>query len=111
MGRKATYLRAWREAGGAMRKPGGYTLNDMVGRLAELGVPTTVATLSRIERGIHPYSQDILEAIADALGVSVAALVEDDPTKPDAEVVDFLRHLDEQQQQQAAAVLKAMFGK
>lgn len=108
MGRKRTYIRAWREAGGMDRRPGGYSLDDMVGRLDELGVKITGASLSRIERGIQPYSQDILEAIADALGVTAADLIENDPTKPEAEIIDLTRHMDEREKRQAAAVLRAM---
>lgn len=102
MERKATYIRAWRDLRG-------YTLDDMVGRLAELGVAVTGASLSRIERGIQPYSQDILEAIAAALDCSPADLLENDPRIPDAEIIDFMRHLEEDEKRQAAAVLKAMF--
>lgn len=111
MERKATYIRAWRKAGGAGRRAGGYTLDDMVDRLKELGVPITAASLSRIENGKQPYSQDIIEAIAEALGVTVADLTENDPTKPDAEIIDLTRHLDEAEKAQAAAVLRAMFHK
>ena len=104
MGRKRTYIRDWRKAKG-------YTLDQMVGRLDTIGVATTGASLSRIERGEQPYSQDIIEAIAESLGVSVAQLVEDDPAKPPAQVFDFVRHLSEKQAQQAASVLRAMFEK
>jgi transcriptional regulator with XRE-family HTH domain len=104
MERKATYIRAW-------RNERGYTLDDMVGRLDTLGVPITGASLSRIERGQQPYSQDILEAIAEALAVSPADLIENNPAMPDAEIVDLMRHLDEREKRQAASVLKAMFGK
>lgn len=103
MERKATYIRAWREKKG-------FTLDDMVGRLDELGVKITGASLSRIERGKQPYSQDILEAIAEALGRAPADLIENNPEVPDAEIVDFLRHLDDREKRQAESVLKAMFG-
>lgn len=104
MERKPTYIRAWRDARG-------YTLDEMVGRMAELGVAVTAASLSRIERGIQPYSQDILEAIAMALDRTPADLLENDPRVPEAEVIDFMRHLADDQKEQAAAVLKAMFAK
>ena len=104
MERKPTYIRAWRDERG-------YTLDDMVGRLAELGVAITGASLSRIERGLQPYSQDILEAIAASLGLEPADLLENDPRVPEAEVVDLMRHLTERERTQAAAVLKAMFEK
>jgi transcriptional regulator with XRE-family HTH domain len=103
MARKRTYIRAWREKRG-------YTLDDMIGRLDVLGLKITGASLSRIERGIQPYSQDILEAIAGALNLSVADLVENDPNVPEAEVIDFMRHLDDRELKQAESVLKAMFG-
>jgi transcriptional regulator with XRE-family HTH domain len=83
----------------------------MVGRLAELGVAITGASLSRIERGLQPYSQDILEAVAASLGLEPADLLENDPRVPEAEVVDLMRHLTERERTQAAAVLKAMFEK
>jgi transcriptional regulator with XRE-family HTH domain len=103
MARKPTYIRAWREKRG-------HTLDDMVGRLDAIGVKATGASLSRIERGIQPYSQDILEAIAQALNVTVADLIENNPDVPEAEIIDFFRHLDAREIRQAESVIKAMFG-
>lgn len=103
MARKRTYIRAWREKRG-------YTLDDVVGRLDALGVKITGASLSRIERGIQPYNQDTLEAIAEALNVTVAQLTEHNPDLPPAKVIDFLKHLNANEVEQADAVLKAMFG-
>jgi transcriptional regulator with XRE-family HTH domain len=103
MERKATYIRAWR----AER---GYSLDDMVGRLAVLGVDTTGASLSRIERGIQPYNQDMLEAIAAALDVPVSYLIERNPAIPPAKVYDLLAHLNKDEADQAEKVLRAMFG-
>lgn len=102
MDRKPTYIRAWREKKG-------FTLDQMVGRLAEIEVAMTGASLSRIERGKQPYSQDVIEAIAVALDVTVSQLVEHDPTKPPAQIIDFVRRLSEKEAQQAEAVLRAMF--
>jgi transcriptional regulator with XRE-family HTH domain len=104
MARKPTYIRAWRDERG-------YTLDDMVGRMDVLGVKITGASLSRIERGIQPYSQDILEAIAEALNVTVAQLTEHNPKMPPAKIYDFLKHLNADEAKQADAVLRAMFGK
>lgn len=103
MERKPTYIRAW-------RRKRGFTLDQMVGRLAELGVETTGASLSRIERGEQPYNQDILEPIAEALSVGRDDLLENNPELPEAEVIDFLHHLDAKEAKQAVTVLKAMFG-
>lgn len=104
MDRQPTYIRAW-------RKKKGYTLDEMVGRLDALGVQTTGATLSRIERGGQPYNQDLLEPIAMALGVESWQLLKDNPDIPTAPVEDFVRHLDAKQAAQAEAVLRAMFEK
>lgn len=104
MARKATYIRQWR-----LKR--GFTLDQMVGRMAELGVETTGASLSRIERGVQPYSQDILEAIAEALGRAPADLIENNPDLPEAEIFDLLRHLDDRETRQAESVLRAMFSK
>lgn len=40
--------------------------------------------LGRIERGDSPYNQDLLEALADLYGCSVADLLMRDPSNPDA---------------------------
>jgi transcriptional regulator with XRE-family HTH domain len=104
MERKPTYIRAW-------RKKRGYTIEQMVGRLAELGVETTGASISRIERGDQPYSQDILEGMAKALDVEAADLLRNDPTIPDAEIIDLMQHRSDVEKAQAAAVLKALFDK
>lgn len=103
MERKAHYIRAWRHRRG-------YSLDDMVGRLAVLGVETTGASLSRIERGIQPYAQDTLEAIAAALDVPTSYLIERNPDLPPAKVYDFLAHLNKDEADQAEKVLRAMFG-
>lgn len=103
MARKATYIRHW-------RKSLGFTLEQMVGRLAEIGVDTTAASLSRIERGQQPYSQDILEAIAEALDRSVADLIENNPDIPEAQIFDLMSRLDDGEKRQAESVLRAMFG-
>ncbi len=103
MARRATYIRAW-------RKKEGHTLDELVSRLEAIGVETTAATLSRIERGKQPYSQDILEALAEVLGKTVAHLIEHDPDIPRSVVIDFVSRLDAKQAQQAEGVLRAMFG-
>jgi transcriptional regulator with XRE-family HTH domain len=67
-----TFIRQW-------RTHRGYTLE----RLAEM-VGTTHATLSRVERGIIPYNQELLELLADALTTEPASLIMRDPTKHEA---------------------------
>lgn len=62
------FIRAWRQH-----------KNLTLERLADQ-VGTTHATLSRIERGKVPYSQPLLEALAEALGTTPASLIMRDPT-------------------------------
>lgn len=77
---KRTFIRQWREH----RE---LTLEYLAERIAEL-LPTekgfTHASLSRIERGLQPYSQPILEALAIALNTDPASLLIRDPSDPEA---------------------------
>lgn len=68
---RRTFIRQWREYRGK-------TLEQ----LAE-ATGITHASLSRIERGLQPYSQAILEAIAEALMTDVPSLLMRDPSDPD----------------------------
>lgn len=68
---RRTFIRQWREFRGL-------TLEQLADRIA-----STHASLSRIERGLQPYSQPILEAIADALGCDVADLLVRNPEDPE----------------------------
>lgn len=64
------FIRSW-------RKHKDFTLERLASR-----VGTTHATLSRIERGKIPYSQPLLEALADALETTPASLIMRDPLAP-----------------------------
>lgn len=72
-------IRAW-------RLYRGLTLDALAARLRHAGVPITPASLSRVERGIHPYEQRKLEAIAAALEAEPADLVA--PAPPSADDVE-----------------------
>ena len=68
------------------------------------------ASRGRIEKGQQPYSQPILEAIADALGVSASMLLEVNPDK-DGDVIDITLRLNKaspELRQQAVHVLEAL---
>lgn len=68
---------------------------------------TSHANLGRIETYRQPYTQDILEAIADALQVSVTSLLTVDPTK-DGEVVDLMRIIQDKDRDTVLAMLRAL---
>jgi DNA-binding Xre family transcriptional regulator len=73
----------------------------------ELEVDISEGQLSRIERGETPYSQDILEAVAQVLRCEPADLIMRDPTQPDAiwSLIDTLKPVE---RRQAVEILKAL---
>lgn len=68
---RRTHMRQWREFRGR-------TLEDVADKIG-----ITHATLSRIERGVHPYSQSVLEAVAKELSTDVPSLLTRDPSDPE----------------------------
>ncbi len=83
------YIRAW-------RKHRGLTIDQLADMMErEPGVPViSSVSLGRIERGLQPYSQANLEAIADALDVTPALLLENDPEQG-GQVLDLARMVNE----------------
>ena len=69
---RKTFIREWREYRSLTQE----VLAERIG--------TTHATLSRLERGKHPYKQELLERIADALRTDVASLLMRDPSNSEA---------------------------
>lgn len=100
------YIRQW-------RKYRGLSLRRLAERVeVEPGVPMmSHANLQRIEKLEQPYSQEVLEALAEALEVSVSDLLEVDPDK-EGEVVDLVRMIasNKDQREQAIRILKALTG-
>lgn len=70
--RRNTFIRQW-------RKHRGLTLQKLADRLE-----MTPSHLSMLERGLRGYTQDMLEALSDALSTDPASLLMRDPTDPDA---------------------------
>jgi transcriptional regulator with XRE-family HTH domain len=68
---RRTFIREWRQS----RR---LTLEQLANRIG-----ITHASLSRIERGRQPYSQPLLEALADALQTEPASLLIRNPTDPE----------------------------
>lgn len=98
-----TYLAAW-------RKYRGFTQAQVLDRLAAFEdplLPLTAASLSRLENGKQPYSQRILEALADVYRTDPGALLTHDPFK-EGRVLDLLARLPANDLQQAEAMLEAL---
>src|SRR6266566_3684981 len=70
--RRPTFFKQWRYHRGLSQE-----------RLAER-LDTSVASVSRIETGRQPYTQDYLEALASALQTDPASLLMRDPLDPEA---------------------------
>lgn len=96
------YIKEWR----LHRK---LSLRKLADRMeSEPGVELiSYASLNRIETGSQPYSEPILQALSIALDAPAHYLIS---RKPDthADVVSIFEKLDESQQAQAIAVLKAI---
>jgi len=74
------HLRAWREHKGLSQ----HVLSDEIGKyLAEhkIAVGHSYSIIGRIERGLTPYNQAILQAAAHVLETSVKALLFVDPSE------------------------------
>ncbi|UPT53153.1 hypothetical protein [Synechococcus phage Ssp-JY42] len=83
------HLRAWREAANL-------TLEEVAERVGILGearretgdalnAPTSIthASLSRIERGLQPYNQVLLELLAEIYQTDISSLINRDPSDPE----------------------------
>jgi transcriptional regulator with XRE-family HTH domain len=69
---RPTFIRQWRQH-----------RSLSLDQLAER-VPMDKSNLSKVERGILPYNQEMLERLADALMTDPASLLMRDPTRADA---------------------------
>ncbi|MGE4321954.1 MAG: helix-turn-helix domain-containing protein [Sphingobium sp.] len=93
---KPPYIRAWRELKG-------YSLEHVAHN-----VPMDKGNLSKVERGLLPYNQEMLERIAVIIGTSASNLIGRDPNK-EGKVIDLVQRLNSAQLEQAERVLAAMF--
>lgn len=96
------FLRAWREYRGL-------SLRQLADRMErEPGVPlTSHANIGRIEKFQQPYSQEIIEAAASALGCTVVDILTVDPTKA-GEVVDLLALIKDKDPATVRAILMGL---
>lgn len=95
---KVPYIRQWR------------TLKDMSLEALADRVPMDKGNLSKVERGLLPYNQEMLERIGDVLGTDPGNLINRDPTK-DGKVIDLVQRLTSSELERAAAILEAAFGR
>lgn len=107
---KPTHIRQWRQKEGL-------SLRELANRMEkEPGGDLVISHVSigRIERGEQPYTQPVIEALADALGKSVATLIEVDPYITDSRVIDMterLKQADPDKRDEVMRVLDAMLPK
>jgi transcriptional regulator with XRE-family HTH domain len=93
---KPPFIREW-------RKEKGFSLEYVASN-----VPMDKGNLSKVERGLLPYNQEMLERLADILGTDAGNLINRDPTK-EGKVFDLVQRLNAEQLVQAERVLVAMF--
>ncbi len=96
------FLRQWRQH----RE---MTLDEVTGRLAELGdskLPQTAASLSRIESGRQPYGQPIIEALAGIYACAPDRLIGQDPSSRD-DISTVWSQIDPEDRPLAERVLRA----
>lgn len=96
---RPTRIREWRE----FRE---LTLERLAARIDDA---MSAGNLSRLERGLIPYSQETLERIAAALDVEVADLFDRSPPNKDLEEwLKMLEKLEGDKRAQALRVVKAL---
>jgi transcriptional regulator with XRE-family HTH domain len=93
--RRPNFLRQW-------RKHKGLTLEAVGAEVAMTG-----PNLGRVEKGEVPYSQDLLEQLADIYGCEIADLLVRDPTDPEG-MWSIWDRAQPAQRSQIAAVAKAL---
>jgi transcriptional regulator with XRE-family HTH domain len=97
------YFKEW-------RKYRHLTQDQVIDRLTMLDdplIPQTTASLSRLENNKQPYTQRIVEALADIYQCEPEHLIGRNP-EMEGEVIDLWGRLTEQQRKQAVAVIDAL---
>jgi len=69
---RLTFIRQWRQHRHM-------SLEQLAAR-----IPMDKGNLSRVERGLLPYNQEMLERLADALNIDAASLLIRNPSEPEA---------------------------
>ncbi|WP_159108093.1 helix-turn-helix domain-containing protein [Novosphingobium sp. MBES04] len=103
MADKRIYLKQWRKFAHKTQAQVVAALEGM----DDPNLPTTEASLSRLENGKQPYSERVLLALAEIYGCEPWELIGRDPTK-EGQVIDMVRHLDEIEQARVIAYIEGM---
>lgn len=96
--RRRTFFKEWRE------------FRHLSQAQASERIGVTQASLSRVETGVHAYTQDMLEKMAYAYMCEPGDLIMRNPLDEDAawSIADNLRQASPEQRSQATAVLAAL---
>ena len=112
--KRENYIKQWRKMRGLSQKQVVDRLRELAGEdhpNAELKIPTTEASLSRIETGQQNFSIATLEALAQVLEVDEAGWLLDRNPLVEGQVIDLSPYqLDRHQAELARQVLDQMFG-
>jgi len=111
---RRNYIAQWRK----FKQLTAVELADRLAEYAEMhgvNIPTTKASISRIEHGGQNFSVDLLHAIAAVLATGEddpkpGDLLERNPFKGVLQAESFIQALNDRQQKKALGVLHAMFG-
>jgi transcriptional regulator with XRE-family HTH domain len=113
-GKYPNYVKDWRRHKGLSQKELVARLIELAGEGTpddpELRIPTTEASLSRIENAKQNFNMATLQALAKALDVDEPGWLLDRKPGPGAQVIYLWDHLSIGDQEKARAVLEAMFG-
>lgn len=99
------HIRSWRKSRGLTQKQLAERMEREPGEQL-----MSYVTVSNIERGDQSPTLEQLIAFAEALGVSVSDLIENDPNK-NGDVVDLLRLINDDNRATVVAMIKAAIGK
>lgn len=108
--KRPNYIAHWRRAQNMSR-------SDLAEKLAEYveshpgeKLPTTEASLSRIETGEQNFKINFLEAVAEILGMERAGdLLDRNPFDGLGEAISIFDKMDDGQRQRAVSILRAVF--
>ena len=111
-GHPGHFFREWRKASSLTLQQAAERIERASEARADVGpraraLSMTHATLSRIERGRLPYSQGLLEVLAEVYRTDRASLIMRDPSEPDG-LWSIWEQLQPMERREAVAVIQAL---